>query len=107
MIRDMKLAGLVEGIQHQYLRAVRQLTRLLHDFTRSPQLAPREDELILDRIHAELGITRAKLPADVRAAQSEELRRRCQEATRYRLEQEAGGDDQGELPDETTPRPRP
>lgn len=57
-----------------------------------------EDELILDRIHAELATARAKLPADARAARSEDLRRRCEEARTYRLEREAAGNGQGELP---------
>lgn len=63
----------------------------------APELTP-EDEAILDRIHAELAAERAKLPADVRAAQLETVRRRCEEARRYRLEREAAGHDQGELP---------
>jgi hypothetical protein len=57
-----------------------------------------EDELILGRIHAELAAKRAKLPAHVREAQRAETHRRCEEARRYRLEQEAAGHDQGELP---------
>jgi hypothetical protein len=63
----------------------------------APELTA-NDELLLDRIHAELAAERAKLPARVRESQRAELHRRCEEATRYRLEQEGAVDDQGELP---------
>jgi hypothetical protein len=57
-----------------------------------------EQEAILDRVAAEVAAERDKLPADVRAARSEELRRRCEAARRYRLEQEAASRERGELP---------
>ena len=56
MIQDMKLAGLVEGTQDQYLRAVRQLTAY---YMISPdQLSQRHVEKYLLYIRDELGVAR-------------------------------------------------
>jgi len=56
MIRDMQLAGLVEGSQDQYLRAVRQLTAY---YMVSPdQLTERNVEKYLLYVRDELGVAR-------------------------------------------------
>ena len=56
MIRDMQLAGLVEGTQDQYLRAVRQLTAY---YMVSPDhLSERHVEKYLLYIRDELGVAR-------------------------------------------------
>jgi hypothetical protein len=56
MIRDMQLAGLVEGTQQQYLRAVRQLAAF---YMVSPDhLSERHVERYLLYVRDELGIAR-------------------------------------------------
>ena len=56
MIQDMQLAGLVEGSQHQYLRAVRQLAAY---YMISPDhLTERHVEKYLLYIRDELGVAR-------------------------------------------------
>ena len=56
MIRDMQLAGLVEGTQDQYLRAVRQLTAY---YMVSPDhLTERHVENYILYIRDELGVAR-------------------------------------------------
>jgi hypothetical protein len=56
MIRDMQLAGLVEGTQREYLRAVRQLTAY---YMVSPdQLSERHVEKYLLYIRDELGVAK-------------------------------------------------
>ena len=56
MIRDLQLAGLVEGSQQQYLRAVRQLTAY---YMISPdRLSERNVEKYLLYIRDELGVAR-------------------------------------------------
>ena len=56
MTRDMQLAGLVEGTQDQYLRAVRQLTAY---YMVSPdRLSERHVEKYLLYIRDELGVAR-------------------------------------------------
>jgi hypothetical protein len=56
MIQDMRLAGLVEGTRHQYLRAVRQLTAY---YMVSPDhLSERQVEKYLLYIRDELGVAR-------------------------------------------------
>jgi hypothetical protein len=56
MIQDMRLAGLVEGTRHQYLRAVRQLTTY---YMVSPdRLSERHVEKYLLYIRDELGVAR-------------------------------------------------
>jgi hypothetical protein len=56
MIQDMRLAGLVEGTQHQYLRAVRQLAAY---YMVSPdQLTERHVEKYILYIRDELGVAR-------------------------------------------------
>ena len=56
MIRDMQLAGLVEGTQHQYLRAVRQLAAY---YMISPDhLSERNVEEYILYVRDELGVAR-------------------------------------------------
>ena len=56
MTQDMKLAGLVEGTQREYLRAVRQLAAY---YTISPdQLSERHVEKYILYIRDELGVAR-------------------------------------------------
>ena len=56
MIRDMQLAGLVEGTQREYLRAVRQLAAY---YMVSPdQLSERHVEKYLLYVRDELGVAR-------------------------------------------------
>ena len=56
MIRDMQLAGLVEGTQNGYLRAVRQLTAY---YMISPdQLSERHVEKYILYVRDELGVAR-------------------------------------------------
>ena len=56
MIQDMRLAGLVEGTQHQYLRAVRQLSAY---YMVSPdQLSERHVEKYLLYVRDELGVAK-------------------------------------------------
>jgi len=56
MIRDLKLAGLVEGTQHEYLRAVRQLTAY---YMISPdRLSERDVEDYLLYVRDELGVAK-------------------------------------------------
>jgi integrase/recombinase XerD len=56
MIQDMQLAGLVYGTQHQYLRAVRQLTAF---YMVSPdQLSERNVEDYLLYVRDELGVAK-------------------------------------------------
>jgi Phage integrase, N-terminal SAM-like domain len=62
MTLDMRLAGLVEGTQHQYLRSVRQLTAY---YMISPdELSERHVEKYILYIRDELGVARGTfLPA--------------------------------------------
>ena len=56
MIQDMQLAGLVDGTQHQYLRAVHQLTAY---YMLSPdQLSERHVEKYFLYIRDELGVAK-------------------------------------------------
>ena len=56
MIRDMQLAGLVEGTRREYLRAVRQLTA---NYMISPdQLSERQVEKYILYVRDELGVAR-------------------------------------------------
>jgi integrase/recombinase XerD len=56
MIRDLKLAGLVEGTQREYLRAVRQLTAY---YMISPdRLSERQVEDYLLYVRDELGVAK-------------------------------------------------
>src|SRR5262245_32161549 len=56
MIRDMRLAGLVEGTQREYLRAVRQLAA---SYMTSPdQLSERQVEDYLLYVRDDLGVAR-------------------------------------------------
>jgi integrase/recombinase XerD len=56
MIRDMQLAGLVEGSQHEYLRAVRQLAAY---YMVSPdRLSERQVENYILYLRDELGVAR-------------------------------------------------
>jgi hypothetical protein len=56
LIRDMQLAGLVEGTQREYLRAVRQLTAY---YMVSPdQLSERHVEKYLLYVRDELGVAK-------------------------------------------------
>jgi Phage integrase, N-terminal SAM-like domain len=56
MIQDMRLAGLVEGTQHLYLRAVRQLTAY---YMVSPEeLSEQQVEKYILYIRDELGVAR-------------------------------------------------
>jgi integrase/recombinase XerD len=56
MIQDMKLAGLVEGTQDQYLRAVRQLTA--YYMIAPDQLSERHVEKYILYVRDELGVAR-------------------------------------------------
>ena len=56
MLRDMQLAGLVEGTRYQYLRAVRQLTAY---YMVSPdRLSERQVEQYLLYVRDELGVAK-------------------------------------------------
>lgn len=56
MIQDMKLAGLVEGTQREYLRAVRQLTA--YYMTSPDHLSERHVEKYILYVRDELGVAR-------------------------------------------------
>ena len=56
MIQDMKLAGLVEGTQDQYLRAVRQLTA--YYMIAPDHLSERQVEKYILYVRDELGVAR-------------------------------------------------
>ncbi len=56
MIRDLQLAGLVEGSQQQYLRAVRQLTA--YYMIPPDQLSERDVEKYLLYVRDELGVAK-------------------------------------------------
>ena len=56
MVQDMRLAGLVEGTQHQYLRAVRQLAA--YCMVSPDRLSERHVEKYLLYIRDELGVAR-------------------------------------------------
>ena len=56
MIQDMKLAGLVEGTQDQYLRAVRQLTA--YYMIAPDHLSERQVEKYIRYVRDELGVAR-------------------------------------------------
>ena len=56
MIRDMRLAGLVEGTQREYLRAVRQLAA--HSRTSPDRLSERQVEDYILHVRDDLGAAR-------------------------------------------------
>src|ERR1700693_3902522 len=56
LIRDMQLAGVVEGTQRQYLRAVRQLTA--YYMIPPDQLSERDVEKYLLYVRDELGVAK-------------------------------------------------
>jgi hypothetical protein len=56
MIRDMQLAGLVEGTRREYLRAVRQLTA--YHMISPDQLGERKVENYILYVRDELGVAR-------------------------------------------------